>query len=154
MLSHYVLHSVTFSISYQVPSTVAPQTRVFTAPKQMKLAEAMAFLGDRGLFWICKTDMTDDYKRAFCSIIKAAATFMQKVPTHDQVEQYHRNFVSSVVELEIMLPLYWNTITLHLLVCRVAEQVLKFGAFHAQNMLHVERLHVLLKNLCRGTCDT
>ncbi len=122
----------------------------------MKLAEAMAFLGDRGLFWICKTDMTDDYKRAFCSIIKAAATFMQKVPTHDQVEQYHRNFVSSVVELEIILPLYWNTITLHLLVCRVAEQVLKFGAFHAQNMLGQPRIRrrVLRRLFCSSVSGT
>lgn len=123
---------------------------MFTAPKKMKIAEAMAFVGDRGLFWLRHTDMKWEMKLGFFGLIQATAKFMLKEPQRAKIPEYHSKLVEAAVELELMLPLYWNTNTLHLFVCKAADQLLQWGAFHGQNMLHVERLHVLLKNLCRG----
>ena len=139
-----------FWVDFKVPSNTTQQTAVFTEPKQMKIAEALDFLGDRGKFWIYKSDLDDAYKAAFIALIEATQNFLAKIPDRTKIEAYQMQLVESLATLECMLPMYWNTITLHLQLCKAADQVLKWGAFWAQNMLHVERLHVLLKNLCRG----
>jgi hypothetical protein len=54
-----------------------------------------------------------------------------------------------LTKLEIMLPLYWNTSTRHLLLHTV-EFIERFGNIWAFSMLGVERIHVMIKKLGRS----
>ena len=54
-----------------------------------------------------------------------------------------------LTRLEIMLPLYWNTSTRHLLLHTV-EFIERFGNVWAFSMLGVERIHVMIKKLGRS----
>jgi hypothetical protein len=55
-----------------------------------------------------------------------------------------------LAELEILLPIYWNTSTRHYLL-HMYEMILSLGNFWSVSMLGVERLHVLIKRL--GMCS-
>ena len=54
-----------------------------------------------------------------------------------------------LTKLEIMLPLYWNTSTRHLLLHTV-DFIERFGHVWAFSMLGVERIHVMIKKLGRS----
>jgi hypothetical protein len=54
-------------------------------------------------------------------------------------------------ELEIALPVFWNTLAKQFISCRLYEQILLHGRLHAHNMLIYERIHVLLKGMCRSS---
>lgn len=53
--------------------------------------------------------------------------------------------------LEVELPTYWNTITKHLLYCRLFQQIEDWGRLSFSNMLPFERMHVLLKSFARSS---
>ena len=55
-----------------------------------------------------------------------------------------------MTELEILLPMYWNTLAKHLIPCRLYEQTKLWGRMWAHNMLVFERMHVLLKGMVRS----
>jgi hypothetical protein len=55
-----------------------------------------------------------------------------------------------MTELEIALPMYWNTLAKHLIPCRLYEQMDLWGRMWAHNMLVFERMHVLLKGMVRS----
>lgn len=59
--------------------------------------------------------------------------------------------VDILSELELKLPLYWCTLTRHMLVCRLIRQLERHGAFWAQNALTFEREHVFVKSLLRSS---
>ncbi len=51
----------------------------------------------------------------------------------------------ALAELELMLPLSWNTQVKHFFPCRLLKQVVIWGRFWAQNMLRFESMHVFLR---------
>lgn len=55
-----------------------------------------------------------------------------------------------MTELEIALPMYWNTLAKHLVPCRLFEQMELWGRMWAHNMMVFERMHVLLKGMVRS----
>ena len=55
-----------------------------------------------------------------------------------------------MAELEMALPMYWNTLAKHLLYCRLPKQMELWGRMWAHNMLVFERMHVLLKGMVRS----
>ena len=62
----------------------------------------------------------------------------------------NKRLVIVLTKLEIALPLYWNTSTRHYLLHMYAT-ILNLGNFWSISMLGVERLHVLIKSLSKGT---
>ena len=91
---------------------------------------------------------TDLYVRAF----EIAAKVLRKTSFGDEDE-----YVALLAELtkirsdfEILMPLFWNHSTIHY-VGHTPGILFRWGAFWAINMLAIERLHVLIKNLVRGT---
>lgn len=75
---------------------------------------------------------------------------MLKVTSTASLSENRKDFISAMAYLELVLPVYWQVISHHLL-CHAHDQIENMGAFWAQNMLAIERLHVLLKQLARGT---
>lgn len=59
--------------------------------------------------------------------------------------------VDVLAQLEYKLPTFWNTLTRHLLYCRVVKQIKIHGNFKAHNMLSFESAHVFLKSCSRST---
>jgi hypothetical protein len=75
---------------------------------------------------------------------------LHKAPRRDFMEANRKKFIVAMATLEIMLPAYWAVITHHLL-SHADTQCTIFGSFWCQNMLPIERFHVLLKSLARGS---
>jgi hypothetical protein len=75
---------------------------------------------------------------------------LHKAPRRDFMEANRKKFIVAMATLECMLPAYWAQITHHLL-SHADTQCRIFGSFWCQNMLPIERFHVLLKSLARGS---
>ena len=165
--------------------------------EKIKLAEAMAFCGDRGCYFIGLTDIDPAVKQLFMELLRVVGGFMKKYTIRSQLLRYlyynvyiyiyiyflfnsfipifpcfnhvvatcnctiirldllisymytyrlHERLVVVLAELEILLPIYWNTSTRHYLL-HMYQMILSLGHFWAISMLGVERLHVLIKRL-------
>ena len=73
----------------------------------------------------------------------------EHVLTDKQISVEEKKLAKTLAALEPMMPVHWNTITRCLLLLQPGW-VGKLGDFWATNMMAVERLHVLVKNLCRS----
>lgn len=131
--------------------TDCPDLPSFLECSKMKIAEAMGFLGDPGCYAISHLDMDPEYKRMFINLFRAASRLLVKVPEDEKsAQETHAALVHALAELEVRMPLYWCTITRHFLL-HASEKLKEFGSFWACNMLCVERFHVLLKSMAKGS---
>jgi hypothetical protein len=76
--------------------------------------------------------------------------FLEKAPPKDCMERNRAKFIRAMAILEIELPAFWQVITHHLL-SHEDKQAAMFGSFWCQNMLCIERFHVPLKSMARGS---
>ena len=90
----------------------------------------------------------DLYVRAF----RIAGKVLQKTSITDleDYETLNAELTAIRSDFEVLMPLYWNHSTIHY-VGHTPQILYRWGAFWAINMLPIERLHVLIKNLVRGT---
>ena len=114
--------------------------------EKIKLAESMAFCGDRGAYFIGLTDIAPALQKNFIELLKVAGGFIAKSSTPADLKRMNDRLVVVLAELEIALPIYWNSSTRHLLL-HMYSTILQLGHFWAISMLGVERLHVLIKHL-------
>jgi hypothetical protein len=113
---------------------------------KIKLAESMAFCGDRGAYFIGLTDVAPALRNNFIELLKVTGGFIAKTSAKANLKKLNNRLLVVLAELEKALPIYWNTSTRHLLL-HMYETILSLGHFWSISMLGVERLHVLIKHL-------
>jgi hypothetical protein len=135
----------------KVPRDWPNLTRVFSKDYvHMKLSELLAFCGGRGQYLVGLTDISDKCKKLFVRLLKTAGEFIRVVKTAVDAQAVHERLVEVLTELEIALPIFWCTMTRHILL-HMQYFVKMFGSFRCWNMLPVERFHVLLKSMMCST---
>jgi hypothetical protein len=75
---------------------------------------------------------------------------MHKVSTPGDRQHIAARLPVVMTELEMALPLSWNTTVIHLFTYHTVELLEAAGPFLEQNMLDIERYHTLFKSLARG----
>lgn len=116
-----------------------------------KIAEGLAHIGPRGLYFLSLMDCDDKYRQLFIDSILAIARILLKVPpTLQSRVQYQKEIVRVVARQEVMLPTYWLTITNHFMLEAMSRLKLH-GSFWSTNMLAEERLHTKLRKWCTST---
>ena len=126
------------------------------------------YLHDRYLIGL--TDISNDYKLLFVKLLKEAGKFIRQVKTTRESKEVQEELIHLLAQLEVFahthtrrhtrthahtqikLPIYWCTITRHILV-HMHLFVENFGRFRTINMLSVERFHVLLKGMLTSSKD-
>ena len=78
--------------------------------------------------------------------------YIRHVTTTSESEAVHAELITVLAKLEIKLPIYWCTITRHILI-HMNQFVKFFGRFRCISMLTVERFHVLLKGMLTSSKD-
>jgi hypothetical protein len=122
-------------------------TRVFSKRYvHLRLSEVLAFCGDRGRYLIGLTDIHPTCKSLFVRLLTCAGKFIRHVKTAAEAAVAHLELAKILTECEIKLPIYWCTITRHILL-HMKYFVAMFGSFRTWNMLPIERFHVLLKSM-------
>lgn len=75
---------------------------------------------------------------------------MSKVVTPGDREHLLQHLAPLMAELEISMPLRWNTPVMHYFVFHTLENLRALGPFVASNILDIERFHTLFKQLARA----
>jgi hypothetical protein len=75
---------------------------------------------------------------------------MHKVSTPGDRQHMAAEIPVVMTELEMALPLHWNTTVLHIFTFHTVELLEAAGPFIEQNLLDIERYHTLFKSLARG----
>ena len=120
--------------------------------RKLKIAESLAFCGDRGVYLIALLDIEPVYRDMIIELLKICCELMKKTTSIPrELAALQKRFVIVLTKFEIALPVYWNTSTRHWLL-HIADAIKKMGSFWAFSMLGAERVHVTLKKLCRYTC--
>ena len=81
----------------------------------MKIAEGLAMCGERGQWIIGQLDIPDDYCAVIVGVLAAAAAFLKKVMTEEDLQKAHAGLVDALALAEAVLPMQWATITTHML---------------------------------------
>ena len=117
--------------------------------RKLKIAETLAFCGDRGVYHMTLLDIDPKFKDMVIELLKICCILIKK-SAHEATElkQLQKRFVIILTKLEIALPLYWNTSTRHYLL-HIADAIEKMGSFWAFSMLGAERVHVTIKKLVK-----
>ena len=116
--------------------------------KNMKLAEALAFCGDRGVYLTALVDMDPRVKKVFLEVLNISCGLIKKANSETELKTLEKRLALALTELEIMLPIYWNTSTRHILL-HIGRHIRRLGSFWAFSMLGVERYHTTIKHLVR-----
>ena len=68
--------------------------------ERMKIAEALAFTDDMGVYLTNLTDIQPDYKELFIGMLKLSSTFVSKTPkTEAELKDLQKNLVCTVIIL-------------------------------------------------------
>ena len=134
----------------RVPADWPGVSEVLSDVTKMKIAESLALAGDRGAYILGLTDMDASYKEVLIEFIRLLGRLIMKHNSPDSIKKIRDDLAFCMALLEIKMPMYWNKLATHLLL-HAPDQLLRVAAFWAQNMLSVERFHVLLHNLARGS---
>ena len=118
--------------------------------KNMKLAEALAFCGDRGVYLTALVDMDPRVKKVFLEVLNVSCGLIKKANSEPELKELEKRLAFALTQLEILLPIFWNTSTRHILL-HIGRHIRRLGSFWAFSMLGVERYHVTIKNLVRYT---
>jgi hypothetical protein len=119
--------------------------------RKLKIAESLAFCGDRGVYLTALLDIDPVYREMIIELLKICCSLMKKSTSAPvELQKVQKRFVMLLTKLEIALPVYWNTSTRHYLL-HIAGAILKMGSFWAFSMLGAERVHVTIKKLSRYT---
>lgn len=114
----------------------------------MKIAESLAFCGDRGVYLTALLNIDPVVREMIIDLLKICCDFIKKCPTAPELKNLQERFVVVLTKLEIALPVYWNTTTRHHLL-HIADAIAKMGSFWAFSMLGAERVHVTIKKLVK-----
>lgn len=98
------------------------------------------------------TDVDNEYKSLFVKLLTECGKYIRHVKTTPESQLVHEELITVLAKLEIKLPIYWCTITRHILI-HMHRFVRIFGSFRTFCMLPVERFHVLLKGMLTSSKD-
>ena len=73
-----------------------------------------------------------------------------KISTPGDREHIAVNLPRVMTELEMMLPMNWNSMVIHVLTFHTLDIIKNIGPYHTANILDIERFHTLFKSLARG----
>ena len=117
----------------------------FSNPSNMKLVEFLRVLSDTGVYYVTLLDLDPEYTRLFIELIQATEFLLDKEPMLPvDFSAATRRLVRVLATCELMLPLFWNHIVIHLLLHEPMFME-RFGVFPVRNMLAIEMLHTKLK---------
>ena len=97
-----------------------------------------------GVYVLGLTGMEGIYTEAFIKTVRALSKLMSKCLPPQQHKPLHEKIATSLAELEIRLPLFWDTMTRHQLLHAI-DAILDHGAFWAIHMLNEERMHISIR---------
>ena len=98
----------------KIPSGWPQLSKYFSEEyERIKLAEALAFAGDRGAYFIGLTDIDEGLKKDFIDLVTVAGQFVDKAMKKADLNRLHDKLVKVLAKLEVLLPLYWNTSARH-----------------------------------------
>jgi hypothetical protein len=92
----------------------------------------------------------DEYHFLFLSLIDIMSKMKSKTWDKSKSGAVKKELVETSASLECLLPVFWNTQTRHMLICRFIPQLNEFGSFYAISMLTVECYHIHVKKCARG----
>ena len=116
----------------------------------IKLAQALAWSGDVGQYFISLFSIDSKIRAQFLQLLKCQLAMQQK-PLMDDPKHTRQQLISCHAMMEALLPLFWCRITHHL---PFHVDTVKDGAFWTTNGLRFERYLGKLKRLSRhGTKD-
>ena len=122
----------------------------FSNPSNMKLVELLRVLSDTGVYYVTLLDLDPEYTRLFIELIQATEFLLDKEPMLPvDFSEATRRFVRALATCELMLPLFWNHIVIHLLL-HEAMFMERFGVFPVRNMLAIEMMHTKLKRFAKS----
>lgn len=75
---------------------------------------------------------------------------MFKVSTPGDRELIDLQLPRIMTKLEMIMPINWNTIVVHIFTYHTLETLLAAGPYNVANILDIERFHTLFKTLARG----
>lgn len=81
----------------------------------MKIAEALAVCGDRGMWSMGQLDLADNYGDLMVSLLRAAGLFLVKCMTPAEVAVAEKALVDALANAEILLPMQFCTSTNHMM---------------------------------------
>ena len=111
-----VMTALIASQRLKVPNSWPPTSAYFSEDyEKIKIAESMAFCGDRGAYFLSLTDIQPAVRDEFIELLHIAGSFVNKTMTPAEQRELQRRLVQVLAKLETRLPLYWNTSTRHYL---------------------------------------
>jgi hypothetical protein len=90
-------------------------------------------------------DIHDDYHYPFLDLIEVMAAMKSKNWDKTKAPALFKKLVQASAKLECTLPVYWNTLVRHMLICRFIPQLNQYGSFWVIAMLVVECYHIHIK---------
>jgi hypothetical protein len=118
----------------------------FSNPSNMKLVELLRVISDTGVYFITLLDLEEKYTILFIELIQATEFLLYKEPMLPQdFQEATLRLYQSLATCEMMLPLFWNHIVVHLLL-HEPMFIERFGVFTVRSMLSVEMMHTTLKS--------
>ena len=128
---------------------------VLTDAGGLKIAAALQNCGDLGAYIIGLTDIAPAYKDLWIPLFRdVLGSLLSQDPETDPVpclsiDECSTQMVQLMGGLEQMLPLFWDTLARHMLICRLIKQFKIMG-----NTLTYERMHVQIKSWVTSTKST
>jgi hypothetical protein len=93
----------------------------------MKIADCLAFCGDRGAYFIGLMDIAVEYKTLFLQIVRSLNVFLLKAPQKADLEKANVNLVcSNAYVLPFYLTFYRLILPFNVLRCIVLSYLLPF----------------------------
>jgi hypothetical protein len=134
----------------KLPSCYPGVRSVFADLGFMKTAETLLLAGDAGAYILSLLDIQEDYRDLFIEILRLIERCMRKVSTPGD-RAYLLEWIPVVMtKLELLMPIDWNTIVVHIFTHHTVDIIMALGPFNAANILDIERFHTLFKSLARG----
>ena len=78
--------------------------------RKLKIAESLAFCGDRVVYLTALLDIDPVYREMIIELLKICCSLMKKSTSAPvELQKVQKRFVMLLTKLEIALPVYWNT---------------------------------------------
>ena len=125
--------------------------KVFADMGFMKTAETMLLAGDVGVYVLrfC-TSLRQDYRSMFIRLLRDIEKVISKVSTPGDRADAAADIPVVATMCEQKLPLYWNTMVMHIFIDHCILILELAGGFFAANILDTERWHTIFKTFGRS----
>ena len=128
--------------------------KVFADLGFLKTAETLMLAGPVGLYALSFCESLElPYFRTFAAFLRTLQKIVYKSSTPGDRDAIAKDLAHYGTKLEMMMPIAWNTLVMHVLNFHTVSILERTGGFAAGNMLDIENWHTLFKSFGRGTTD-